>query len=365
MYDIGFGDMIQPRLGATWSWNGRDKAYASYARYNPAVSSLPRAASWDRNLQRQIDIQFDIDGNYLATDPVRSSSGKWFQDGLDPRYVDELIIGYDRQVSNRLVARSHFRFREAKNMWEDTNNTARIAYDPPAGIPQELYVPNLDEIRAEIGGSSYVIAELDDAFTEFYEVALEAEYRSAKWYAQGSYIWSQYYGNFDQDNSGTTNDANIFVGSSFIADGAGRQLWNNRYGYLRGDRRNQVKLYGYYNLPWNASTGAFLAYQDGQPWEAWNVEVYREFTGSTSDTSRYAEPAGNRRTDSHFQVDLNYTQRFNFGNRYTIILRGDLFNLLDSQEGYNIQNKVNSARFGEPRNWFDPRRFQIGIGFEF
>ena len=55
MYDIGFGDMIQPRLGATWSWNGRDKAYASYARYNPAASSLPRAASWDRNLQRQID----------------------------------------------------------------------------------------------------------------------------------------------------------------------------------------------------------------------------------------------------------------------------------------------------------------------
>ena len=64
-------------------------------------------------------------------------------------------------------------------------------------------------------------------------------------------------------------------------------------------------------------------------------------------------------------MDLNYTQRFNFGSRYTIVLRADLFNLLDSQEGYNIQNKVNSARFGEPRNWFDPRRFQIGVGFEF
>jgi hypothetical protein len=365
MYDIGFGDMIQPRLGATWSWNGRDKAYASYARYNPAVSSLPRAASWDRNLQRQIDVQFDINGNYLATDPVRSSSGKWFQEGMDPRYVDEFIIGYDRQVSNRLVARSHFRFREAKNMWEDTNNTARVLLDPPEGIPREPYVANLDDIRAEIGGSSYVIAQLDDAFTEYYEVALEAEYRSPKWYAQASYIWSQYYGNFDQDNSGTTNDANIFVGSSFIADWAGRQLWNNRYGYLRGDRRNQIKLYGYYTLPWNATTGAFVAYQDGQPWEAWNVEIYRQYTGSTSDTSRYAEPAGTNRTDGHFQMDLNYTQRFNFGSRYTIVLRADLFNLLDSQEGYNIQNKVNSARFGEPRNWFDPRRFQIGVGFEF
>ncbi len=70
MYDIGFGDMIQPRLGATWSWNGREKVYGSYARYSPAASSLPRAASWDRNLQREIFAQFAEDGTYLGIDPV-------------------------------------------------------------------------------------------------------------------------------------------------------------------------------------------------------------------------------------------------------------------------------------------------------
>ncbi|MGB7491935.1 MAG: carboxypeptidase regulatory-like domain-containing protein [Thermoanaerobaculia bacterium] len=366
MYNIGFGDMIQPRLGATWSWNGRDKAYASYARYNPAASSLPRAASWDRNLQRQIDIQFDNDGNYLSTDPVRSSSGKWFDDGLDPRYIDEFLIGYDRQVTNRLVARTHFRFREGKNFWEDTANDDRVILEPPAGIPRELYIPYLDDIRAEIGGSSYVIAQLDDAFTEYYEVVLEAEYRSAKWYAQAGYTWSQYYGNFDQDNSTTSNDQNIFIGSSFIADWAGRQLWNNRYGYLRGDRRNQFKAYGYYNLPWNATAGGFFVYQDGQPWEAWDYRaIASQYTGSTSDTSRYAEPAGSRRTDNHYQLDLNYTQYFNFGSRYRIRLTADLFNLFDSQTGYNIQNKVNSANFGVPRDWFDPRRLQLSGGFEF
>ena len=42
--------MIQPRLGATWAYNGKDTVYASFARYNPAASSLPRAASWARNL---------------------------------------------------------------------------------------------------------------------------------------------------------------------------------------------------------------------------------------------------------------------------------------------------------------------------
>ncbi len=157
----------------------------------------------------------------------------------------------------------------------------------------------------------------------------------------------------------------IFIGSSFIADGAGRQLWNNRYGYLRGDRRNQFKVYGYYNLPWNATTAAWLNYQDGQPWAAWDVEVYRDFTSSSSDTSRYAEPAGSNRTDSHFQVDLNYTQNFPFGDRFNVKLRADLFNVFDSQTGYNIQNKVNSANFGTSRDFYRPRRLQLAVGFDF
>ena len=37
--------MIQPRLSVVRSYNGADTIFASYARYNPAASSLPRAAS--------------------------------------------------------------------------------------------------------------------------------------------------------------------------------------------------------------------------------------------------------------------------------------------------------------------------------
>ena len=75
---------------------------------------------------------------------------------------------------------------------------------------------------------------------------------------RGSYTWSHYYGNFDQDSSTTANDANIFIGSSNIADGAGRQLWNFRDGDLRGDRPHLFKVYGYYMLNWNATAGAYL-----------------------------------------------------------------------------------------------------------
>ena len=365
MYEVDWDEMISPRLGATWSYNNRDTLYTSYSRYYPAASSLPRAASWARNLRRSIRAYFDAQGNLIGTDPVRSSSGKFFDDDLDPRSIDEFIIGHSRQLTDRWTGKAHVRYRYGTNFWEDTNNNARSRFEAPAGIPTEDYIPQLNDYRTEVGGSSYVIAELDGAYTKYYEASLDAEWRGSKAYFKGSYVWSHYYGNFDQDNTTTENDINTFVGSSFIADGAGRQLWNFREGNLRGDRRHQLKMYGFYNFDWNGSAGAYVIYQSGQPWERWDVEVYRNLTGSSSDTSRYAEPAGSRTTSSHVQVDLNYTQDFKIGQRYNIQLRADLYNLLDEQTGYNIQNKVNSANFGEARSFFDPRRFQLAVKFQF
>jgi hypothetical protein len=360
MLDIPFSKMIQPRVSATWAYNGNDTVYASYARYNPAASSLPRAASWDRNLATTIQAHFDANGVLFAATPLASSSGKLFVDDMTPRSVDEFLVGTARELNAQWSARLYGRYREGGNFWEDTNNTARVTFDPPAGIPREPYIPDLTQKIAQIGsGSSYVIAELDGAYTKYYEVSLESEWRGEKAFVRGSYTWSHYYGNFDQDNSTLANDDNVFVGSSFIGDGAGRQLWNLRDGDLRGDRPHMLKLYGFYVLGWNATIGAFGIAQSGHPWEAWSYEPYIALTTNTSDTSRFAEPAGSRRTDPHWQLDLNYTQNVRLGERLSAQIAMDLFNVFNKQTGYNPQPGLHNSAFGEPRNFFDPRRFQV------
>ena len=329
------------------------------------IRNAMRAASWDRNLRRSIDVVFDANGNWIEIDPVRSSSGKWFQDGIEPRKIDEFLLGWTKDFSDELSLRAHVRHRKGANFWEDTGNADRVNLNPPPGVPTELYVPNLADIRGEIGGSSFVIAELDGAYTKYWEASIEAEWNVDQFYLRGAYVWSHYYGNFDQDNTTTENDANTFIGSSFIADGAGRQLWNFRDGNLRGDRRHMLKLYGFYRFNWNGQAGAYFVYQSGQPWEAWDVEVYRDLTGSSSDTSRYAEPAGSRMTASHWQVDLNYTHNFRVFGDTNLQFRADVFNLFDRQTGYNIRNKVNSAGFGEARDFYKPRRIQLAVKFQF
>ena len=182
---------------------------------------------------------------------------------------------------------------------------------------------------------------------------------------RASYTYSHYYGNFDQDNSTVDNDLNIFIGSSNIADGAGRQLWDFKDGDLRGDRPHLFKLYGFRQLPWKGSVGAYFVFQSGQPWEAWSFEPYRALTTSTSETNRYAEPAGSRRADSHWQLDLNYTQNFRFGGRYNFQLVGDVFNLFNEQTGYNFEPRRANSLFGTARSNFDPRRAQIAARFLF
>jgi Carboxypeptidase regulatory-like domain len=368
MYNVPFSKLLQPRLSTTWAYNRKDTVFVSYARYNPAASSLPRAASWDRNLAVTQNADFDATGKLFAVENVASSSGKLFVPDMTPRRFDEWLVGTAKQFTSGLSGRAYFRYRKGTHYWEDTNNNARVAFAPPPGIPQTLYIPNLSDQLAQIGsGSTYVIAELDGAFTDYRELTLESEYRKGRAWVQGSYTRSRYYGNFDQDGSSTadSNDANIFIGSSNIGDGAGRQLWNLKLGTLRGDRPNAFKIYGAYTLNWNASVGAFAIAQSGQPWEEHSYLPYAALTTSTSDTDRYAEPAGAHRSASHAQLDVNYTQELPFMKRYRGVLTAYVFNVFNSQTGYNIQPNFSAADFGKPRTFYDPRRLELTARFEF
>ena len=375
MKKVSFSEMVQPRLGITWDASDTVSLFANFARYNPSASSLPRAASWDRNLHSTIEADFDIDGNMIEIEPRDSSSGKLFQEGIDPRYTDEYLAGVNWSVSDTLTTRAHVRYRKSQNFWEDTWNWALEVYActnepnrfgcmPSGWAPEEPYIPDLNAYRDQIGsGSSFVIAQIPRSYTDYYEVSFEAEWQFDRFYLTGSYTWSQYKGNFDQDNTSSVNDANRFIGSSSISDGRGRMLWNMKDGTLRGDRTHLFKMYGFYDLNWNAQVGFYGLYQSGQPWETWDGSIY----GYSSDTIRYAEKAGKNRSGTHIQLDLNYVQNFYLGSddRYTIQLRADLFNVFNKQTGYNIQPSINSAGYGQPRNYYNPRRLQLMARFLF
>jgi len=381
-HEVKFSDTLQPRLGVIWNYQKDDTIYANYARFVPAVSSLPRASSWDRNLAATVNVYFDPAGNQVDHQTDFSSTGKLYAPGLKPRHTDEFLLGTTKDLGHGLSGRLYGRYRKSVNFWEDTNNGARVMFNPPAGTPQTYYIPNLYLMMNQLTGTTYandlaaknvfVIAQLDNAFTKYYEMGLELEYKGDKTYLSASYNWSHYYGNFDQDNSTTTlgNDSNIFVGSSNIADDFGRQLWNNKYGNLSGDRRHKLKVFGTYELPWRARAGAYFVYQSGQPWQYQDYTYYstdksNQGSTSTSDTNRYSEPAGSHVTPVHYQVDLSYMQIFWMAKRYRLEGTVDIFNVFNRQTGYNIQSSVHTVNPGQPQTFWLPRRVQFGVKFLF
>jgi hypothetical protein len=378
MYRVGWRDMIQPRLGVTWRYAGDATVFANFAQYNPEASSLARAASWDRNLfSRLVDMRFDQSGNFLEAAYRGSSSGKVFAEGLKPRRVDEITLGATKSLDNGLALRGHLRYRKQTHFWEDTPNGARLqtyAFNGVAGTggapadirAKGLYVPYLAAIQSEIGGSSYVIAEMDGAYTRYYEASLEAEWQGERTFLSASYTWSQYRGNFDQDNTNSFTDANTFIGSSFYADGPGQYVWDNKVGTLSGDRPHIFKAYGYYTTSWKANIGAYLVAQSGKPWETWSSAFYGQGTGVDSIAAgSFAERAGSRRSPSHWQLDLNYTQEFKVASLPTLKFRADLFNVFDKQTGYNYGPFDYSTLYGQPRSFFLPRRVQLSVRVDF
>lgn len=373
MYKVDWQDLIQPRLGVNWKYDGQNTVFANFASYNPESSSLARAASWDRNTQQSLRVYFDEDGNFLDAGAASGSSGKLFADDMKPHRIDEITLGTTKAITDRLQLRGHTRYREGKNFWEDMPNNGRIAAYPDssqaAGVPAHiaakgLFIPDLAERMDGIGGASggtYVIAEVDEGKTEYWEVSLEAEYFGDRTYFNASYVWSRYTGNFDQDNTTGNTDQNIFIGSSNYGDGPGRYSWDLKQGKLAGDKPHLLKAFGYYTTDWNANIGAYFVYQSGQPWETWDGSYY----GYSSSTIRYSEPAGSRRSASHWQLDLSYTQNFTFAEKYQLKFRADIFNVFDRQTGYRIQQVASSTTYGEPTRYYNPRRIQLSVGIDF
>ena len=64
-------------------------------------------------------------------------------------------------------------------------------------------------------------------------------------------------------------------------------------------------------------------------------------------------------------MDLNYKQNFAVFGDQNLQLRVDLFNVFDNQTGYNYQTRVGFSDYGEPRDWFRPRRFQVAVKYQF
>jgi len=164
----------------------------------------------------------------------------------------------------------------------------------------------------------------------------------------------------------------------------------NRYGYLSDDARDRINASGYYRLPFDVTVGANWYWDSGV---AYNVTQTASRTAVTGVFlpygTYYIEPRGSRRLPHFHQFDLQVQKDFRFGPVKAGLI-GTVFNVLNSELPLTINGNAGSRAiadattgrlyidpnqisgpnrlaptFGQYTSFQRPRRYEVGVRFEF
>jgi hypothetical protein len=336
---------IQPRLGITFVPTPElgDKLFLYLGRYyNTENKSLVRAASPTRIFTTRAT--FDAAGNLLSEVPAANTQSKRVVPGIDPQYTDEYIVGYSRPLGSAWAAEVIGQFREVGDIMED------ISADG-------------------LGGGPFRVDQLPGAYREYTAATLQFTRipRNDRLYRlslNASYTWSRLEGNWDIDYA-----ESLFYNSSFLQDGPGVLITDNRDGLLRGDRTHVAKILATIR-PWDqVRFGSYVRYQSGGAWEARGLPSPAV---SSASHVAYLEPAGSRRMSDWLNVDLLASYEFLFG-RFGLELEGRVVNVFDEQVETLVDDRLivgratapNNPLFGRGTEFSSPRSFLTSAIFRF
>jgi len=368
-----------PRVGFVWDpgTNGQQKVFGSWGRYVEQIPMDLVIRSYSGERQPRI---YNYDPVATANDPaaeadVDSSSGilggatEPTDPNLKGQYLDETIIGYERELRPHLAVGAKGIWREYGQVIEDFVCSADYDYcigNPGEGIMKDLYTYDVSR--------TYPAPK---AKRKYKGVQLDVNKRmSDNWQLMASYIWSKLDGNFDGEYAPFTNvgaDPNISAAYDywdFFTDGRNLDKVTNK-GSLSNDRRHQFRVSGYYLTPWKLSLGGTAYWRSGTPLTRY---------GYSDGYGRYefflTERGGEGRGPSNYEADLHFGYPLQTGP-VTVNFLLDVFNVLNAQRAilldqrWGFQESDNSSptpvnpNYGKPVLRTPPTTFRLGVRVSF
>ena len=312
----------------------------------------------------------DSDAYDFYAGSAGGATGNQYDPNLKPTVSREMNLGVTQRVWRNSTFDLTGVWRESRNIFEDSCVDLDCAFYVMTNRPN-----GLDVLKSEYQG---VIAKL--------------ETRPYSWLSGlVSYTWSESKGSVEYTQN---------FGSDFDEYPA---HFANRYGYLTDDARHRVKASGFVTAPFGTTFGVDYIYRTGVP-----DNVTSSISGAPGQPANggtlYVLPRGERRLPSAQQLDLQVVHELTFG-RTTVGLVGSVFNVFSSETvtdlggnigGYSacttgtvvdardavagncVANplfgqvagapaalKVTSSTFNQALDWQQPRRYELGVRFEF
>lgn len=415
-------DQIHPRLAFTWDVNGDSttKIYGSAGRYGVQIPTHLAVRGASRStFTRQYFAYTGVDANGQPIGRVNlgdpySSNNEYGQpkdyktvaaQDLKPNSQDELTLGIDKALSDSLTVGGRVTYRKLAATIDDlcdyrpfTQYAIDHGITDANGDPFEVGVNpapfgcasfNPGQANTFLvdykGDGNYTKVSLskeqlgfDSAKRTYFAIDLFAEhpYKDG-WYGKVTYTWSQSKGNTEGQ---TLSD----VGQT---DVAATQTWDfpalmeGAYGYLPGDRRHQIKAFGFYDLTPEWTVGANVLMASGRPKSCLSnyggsipggdyFGYGSSFHYCTNDGGQtyYYSPRGSKgNLPWDRQLDLNVTYKPDFVKG--LALRADVFNVFNSQVAAAIDEQqmtgdTVSATYGRVLSYTAPRSVKFTASYD-
>ena len=357
----GLMDMFAPRLGIAYNL-GKNKFHANWGRffdlYGWWVVDNFQPPDFVRYLELYYGEHYGLPtwtymGLYYATAPGGTTTK---DDALEPQYMDEYGIGYERILTNKLSFGISYMHRSWNQKIED--------YDPDGD--GAWHFANEDDYATQDTSWGKTFRKYD-AFI----VTLKKNLGDDKFQFMASYTWSKLKGFDSGDGEGTWGDdpyAHV-----------------NGLGYLGNDVRHQLRFYGSVILPFDINFGVNFYWFSGYPYTE-DVDMYYTDGGATGHDGQYFsylidERGTSGRYPAEWRLDLRAEKKFKIKKLFTVSVYADIFNILNQQNEIARDNWVGEAellggvggpyvmtydnpRYGQFSQWFAPMSIFIGAKVE-
>jgi len=343
---FSFGDTVAPRLGFAYDLNGdviRGSVGRFYEMPSNYISDYFQKTPGQNVFSRYIwNNTCTVDGRdiwkypascYRLSFSYEMGSSAELDPKLDPAYMDEFTLGYEKRLSNLYAASVNFIYRKQDDIidWYDPEytgyyyitNPIRQARADGYNIPNKYmeYQALTLELRKRFGPDGF-------QFLTNFTYAFKHNSWAANWRSVGPFVFT------------TPQSMN--------------PLW-----YGRISSKKLFKIAGSYTFPWKMVVGI-----NGY-WDEGNLYTATRPPGTGEISSVPLEKRGSSKVGSNWESDFYLEQPFKIGP-VTLAAYANVFNMFNNQQPTDRgSNSAVASSFRLPTKWQAPRSVQLGVKIEY
>jgi hypothetical protein len=331
-----------PRIGFTFDPmnDGKGKIFAHYGRYFEDIPTDINIRAFGGELAA---FAYNFSPDPANITPITGTPGKnsllgGSTEPVDPnlknQYVDEFLIGFEREVAPSLSVGIRYNHRKLANVIED--------FLVPSQGTYFIANPGQGTLGQSLGFYDGTSAPAPLAVRTNDSVQLTAVKRySNNWQFLASYTWEKLEGNYDGTFQSSTGQLDPNINSAFDYG----DFLINAQGRLSNDRTNQLKFDGSYNV----SKGMLNGLQFGMSthWYSGTPLTAYGYSFAYANWEYYLTPRGSLGTGpSDYDADIHIGYPIKFGANSSATFIGDVFNVLNRQAITTLDQRYNLVQGG-------------------